>query len=328
MSLQRDIERSLSNNPEFVVNVPLPTAQYAEPLVRNVPRPAVAAVRDPVVDYASATIGDFWRDGVREASYSGIDRQFSAAFDGLQANPVEALPRAVPGQQMSDALYLPGPFPISRQDFGIASLTVNSTLNLATSAVNAFANAIGGLTEPVDRFQGELISLESAFPGGVLAAGPTVLLARLSSAIRTERALSLAQMADRYGDLTQRQALLTQVSEAGSLSEAKGIIYAFREMKTLGYRLEDVSLKYRGSQGVDLVFSKQGQYAITEAKHSGSLSRVERYIQDGDGTQTALANRLLDQAYSGQLESFATLYRSRTTYELPIGWPTVTAIKR
>jgi len=120
-------------------------------------------------------------------------------------------------------------------------------------------------------------------------------------------------------------------------------------MRSLGYELEDVSLHYRGNQGLDLVFSQGDQFAVVEAKHSqylsslktyagglrqGSLdynvSRLERYLQYGDGTNDVFANRLLDNAYAGQLESFTSLYRGRSTYELPIGWPapSVTPIKR
>lgn len=158
----------------------------------------------------------------------------------------------------------------------------------------------------------------------------------------------VANSAERYGGLTQRQALLNQVSDASSISEAKGVVHAFREMKGLGYQLEDVSLKYRGNQGLDLVFTKNSQHAIVEAKHGkylssldtykgglrqGSLdyniSRLERYLDFGDGKNSDFANRLLNDAYSGQLESFATLYRGQSTYELPIGWPkNAFAIKR
>jgi hypothetical protein len=77
--------------------------------------------------------------------------------------------------------------------------------------------------------------------------------------------------------LAQREALLNRVSETSSLSEAKGVVYATREMRRLGYELEDVSLHYRGSQGLDLVFSKEGQYAIAEAKHGQYLSSLETY---------------------------------------------------
>lgn len=119
-------------------------------------------------------------------------------------------------------------------------------------------------------------------------------------------------------------------------------------MKGLGYQLENASLKYRGNQGLGLIFSKDGQCAIVEAKHGRNLSSLEtykgglrqgsleynisrlgRYVRWGDGENLDLANNLLDAAYSGRLESFTTLYRGKSTYELPIGWPKNSpAIKR
>lgn len=187
----------LDNNPGFFANLPMPTVQYAEPPVRNVPRPVAVAARDPVMDYASVTIGDFWRDGVREASYSGIDRQFADAFDGLLANPVGVSPRVVPGQQMSDALYLAGPVPIARYDLGIASLTVNGALNFVNGVANAGLNALGALTEPLDRYQGEITSVETGLgPLGIAAVAPTLLLGRLSSAIRASTVRHAAWSSD------------------------------------------------------------------------------------------------------------------------------------
>lgn len=156
-----------------------------------------------------------------------------------------------------------------------------------------------------------------------------------------------AFLAERYGSPAQRDVLLNQIGEASTLSEAKGVVYAFREMKRLGFQLEDISLKYRGNQGLDLTFSKGSQYAIVEAKHGkylssldtyagglrqGSvdynISRLERYLQYGDGKNAAFANRLLTDAYSGKLDSFATFYRGRSIYELPLGWPKVPGLKR
>lgn len=126
----------------------------------------------------------------------------------------------------------------------------------------------------------------------------------------------------RYGGAQQRQALLNQVSASGTLSEAKGVVHSFREMKRLGYELQDVSLHYRGNPGLDLIFHNGSRYAVVEAKYGkylsplktykgglrqGSLdyniSRLERYIQYGDGTHNTLTNQLLNEAYSGQLES-------------------------
>jgi RHS repeat-associated protein len=152
--------------------------------------------------------------------------------------------------------------------------------------------------------------------------------------------------AGRYGGSQQRQALANLVSDATSLREAKGLVYGFREMRRLGYSLEDISLAYRGRQGVDAVYSKGGQYAILESKagswlsslrtysglRQGSMeynqSRLQRYMRWGDGTNNQLAEVLLDEAGIGQLKSFASFYRSRRLYELPLGWPDVGAIRR
>jgi RHS repeat-associated protein len=151
----------------------------------------------------------------------------------------------------------------------------------------------------------------------------------------------------RYGGADQRNALLNRVREADGLSEAKGLVNAFREMKRIGYSLEDVSLAYRGKQGVDSVFSKGEVHAIVEAKAGASLSllktyagglrqgsteynvnRLQRYIQYGDGANNAVARQLLREAKAGDLESYAAFYRSRSLYELPLTWPSVPAIRR
>jgi hypothetical protein len=156
----------------------------------------------------------------------------------------------------------------------------------------------------------------------------------------------LESLAAKAGSASRRDILLARVSEAQSLSEAKGIVHATREMERLGYTLEDVSLHYKGNQGLDLVFSKGEQWAVNEAKHGGSLSkletysglrqgsneynisRLERYLQYGDGTHNAVANDLLNAAQAGKLESFASFYRKGATYELPMNWPRVPAIRR
>jgi len=98
-----------------------------------------------------------------------------------------------------------------------------------------------------------------------------------------------------------------------------------------------------------LVFSQGENFAIVEAKagqylsslktdrsglRQGSLdfnvSRLERYLEYGNGGHNGFVNKLLDDAFSGKLESFTSLYKGRTTYELPIGWPapSVPALKR
>lgn len=194
------ITSPLDKNPDLLANLAVPTARYAEPQVRNVPRPAVAPARDSVVDYASATIGDFWRDGVREASYSGVDRQFSDGFDGLLASPAGAPPRAVPGQQMSDALYLAGPIPVARYDLGIASLTVNGGLNFVNAVANAGLNALGALTEPLDRYQGEITSVETGLgPMGAAVNGPLSAGARTRAEIQDSFAATFS--GGRYAEI-------------------------------------------------------------------------------------------------------------------------------
>ena len=121
----------------------------------------------------------------------------------------------------------------------------------------------------------------------------------------------------------------------------------FREMRRIGYKLEDVSLHYRGNHGLDLVFSKGNSYAIAEAKHGKSMSalkmdslglrqgsnlynrsRLERYILHGDGKYNNLANRLLSDTYLGTLESFVGFYRGKRLVELPSGWTKGRGINR
>jgi hypothetical protein len=158
---------------------------------------------------------------------------------------------------------------------------------------------------------------------------------------------STSSVIARYGSAEQRQFLLNAVSETGSLREAMGVVHSFREMRRLGYQLENVSLHYRGPQGLDLIFSRGGTFAVVEAKAGGSLSslrtyagglrqgsngyntsRLQRYLDFGDGTHDAFVNHLLSEAAAGRLESFAAFYRSGTIYELPLSWPTVPAIPR
>jgi hypothetical protein len=131
------------------------------------------------------------------------------------------------------------------------------------------------------------------------------------------------------------------VRQARTLSEAKGIVNAAREGDRLGFELLDASLSYRGNQGIDLVFrhGQTGRFAIWEAKHGtglGSLrtysglrqgsrayneSRLNRYLRYGDGQHDALANNLLNGLRNGQVDSYASFYRGRSTYLLPNGWP-------
>jgi hypothetical protein len=156
-----------------------------------------------------------------------------------------------------------------------------------------------------------------------------------------------SDLSARYGGTEQRAALLNHVREAGGLAEAKGLVHAFREMKSIGYSMRDVSLAYRGKQGVDAVFSNGQVHAIVEAKAGASLSllrtyagglrqgsnqyninRLERYLQYGDGANDEVARQLLREARAGDLESYAAFYKSRSLFELPLTWPKVPAIRR
>ena len=173
--------------------------------------------------------------------------------------------------------------------------------------------------------EGYGLAAEAAFanPSRPLAGGASALIPKFA----------------RYGGYGQRQALFNRIRETGSISEAKGVVHAFREMQRLGYSLEDVSLHYSGNKGLDLVFSRAGRYAIVEAKHGSYLSslktwgglrqgsgpynvsRLQRYLRYGDGTHNVMVNTLRAEAAAGRLESFATFYRSGRIYELPTGWP-------
>ncbi len=220
----------------------------------------------------------------------------------------------------------------------------STNLNLFKPGASTQINLIDDL--------GALRYIDDVVPSGTMGPGhkpvnwQKVLSDRYGADTVTSR-YAPAKDFSKYGSAQQRQALLNQVGASGSSSEAKGVVHSFRKMKELGYELQDVSLHYRGNQGLDLLFSNGSRNAVVEAKHGaylsslktykgglrqGSLdyniSRLERYLQHGDGTHNNLANQLLDEAYMGQLESFGTFYRSDRVLELPVGWPNVPAIPR
>jgi YD repeat-containing protein len=166
-------------------------------------------------------------------------------------------------------------------------------------------------------------------------------------ALGATEALGEADVAVESG--SAREILLKRVGETRTLSEAKGVVYGTREMERLGYTLDDVSLSYGNANGLDLLFSNEANYAVLEAKHAGGInrlitdasglrqgsnaynvSRLERYIEFGDGTHDALANTLLREANAGRLESFTSSYRAGKIQQLPLNWPdpAFPAIKR
>lgn len=59
-----------------------------------------------------------------------------------------------------------------------------------------------------------------------------------------------------------------------------------------------------------------------------NVSRLQRYLQFGDGTHNQFVNQLLSEAAAGRLDSFASFYKSGRLFELPAGWPSVPAIQR
>jgi hypothetical protein len=126
------------------------------------------------------------------------------------------------------------------------------------------------------------------------------------------------------------------------LSEAKGVVYAFKQADRLGFDLVDASLQYRGGQGLDLIFQSRttAQFVTWEAKGGftqkglsalatdtrfltqGSaaynLDRLNNYLRFGDGANNGVANALSNQAQSAAgLPSYASFYGGRSTYLLP-----------
>ena len=115
-------------------------------------------------------------------------------------------------------------------------------------------------------------------------------------------------------------------------------------MKRIGYQLENVSLHYRGNQGLDLIFrTASGElaivttptYAVVEAKHGKGLeslskdslgrvqgsrdynqNRLEEYIREGDDSHRNLAKKLHALFIAHKLKSYATFYGGNSIYEL------------
>ena len=211
---------------------------------------------------------------------------------------------------------------------------------------------IDSVTGGVSRTYGDITSGNPVrIERGVSSAGVAALnvasivapvgLAARAGNVGTVVAITDVAKVGRYGTTAQRLALSNRVAEAGSLSEAKGIVFATREANRLGYDLVDASLAYRGRQGIDLVAQSRatGDYAVFEAKgglsqtslsalrtyggltqgtEAYNLSRIARYLRNGDGSNDALALALGSQSRSATgLDSFVSLYGSKTTYQLP-----------
>ncbi len=55
-----------------------------------------------------------------------------------------------------------------------------------------------------------------------------------------------------------------------------------------------------------------------------SADSTATYLKSGHDD---LARTLLAEGRRGSVESYATFYRGGSVYQLPVGWPTITAIR-
>ncbi|HEY1081195.1 MAG TPA: hypothetical protein VGE29_02975, partial [Prosthecobacter sp.] len=84
-----------------------------------------------------------------------------------------------------------------------------------------------------------------------------------------------------YGGEEQRNALKNLVNRAQTHEEAQGLVHAFEKMRGINYELVNVSLHYRGNQGLDMIFrTREGELALV-AVGSGEGAGA------GSGTETA-----------------------------------------
>jgi hypothetical protein len=199
------------------------------------------------------------------------------------------------------------------------------------------ARNYGGFSESTSQWIGAFTPVVIGLSANLLSTATIAATARTNAAAESRFWAT-------YINSRQRSILLDRVSESRTLSEAKGIVFATRAMQNRGFLLVDASLQYRGVQGIDLLFKRTGYYAATEAKAGASLSllrtysglrqasamynvsRLQRCALYGDRQVMMIANDLIQNSFS--LYSYATFYRSRLVFELPIGWPSIPAILR
>jgi LysM repeat protein len=134
--------------------------------------------------FFSALFGDLG-DGDFSAAGRLISREVASIGQSIEA----AL--GTPDYRVSNSSYLvPGLAGRARFNLGAASTLVNTPINVLNSVVNSGLNLVGAVSAPIDRYQGELITLESSIPGGAgaLLEGGTFALGAASRAIRFGRA--------------------------------------------------------------------------------------------------------------------------------------------
>jgi hypothetical protein len=199
------------------------------------------------------------------------------------------------------------------------------------------ARNIGGFSENTSQWIGILTPVVLGVTSG-LGSASGILNAAKASGIKS------ASFWVSYISSRQRSILLSRVAESRSLSEAKGIVYAAKQLNSRGYLLVDASLQYSGNKGIDLLFKRVGIYATAEAKAGDRLSllrtygglrqgsdsynasRLMRYLMRGNGQNNMLVEHLFNNVFN--LESFASFYRGKLLYELPHGWPILNPILR
>ncbi len=178
-------------------------------------------------------------------------------------------------------------------------------------------------------------------PGMTQVYTPADFQRRLANPALSDHLFELPGPLEDYGPEPQRQALLNMINRAQTHREAQGIVHAFQQMRRIGYDLENVSLHYRGNQGLDLIFrTATGEialvnYAVVEAKHGkgieslskdkrgrvqGSqdynLDRLNQYLKTNDIAHAGIAGKLRKLARAGKLDSFVALHGSSSLWRL------------
>jgi RHS repeat-associated protein len=121
-----------------------------------------------------------------------------------------------------------------------------------------------------------------------------------------------------------KEALSDETGRFLGKAERLGVKHTIRRVEKLGYELEG-SIKYRGNQGIDLVFRRgdTGRLALAEAKYSGGLGSLAKDtlgIRQGSfrffETRLERAGRfdLLDKLRSGSVDLYGGFYRSGKLY--------------
>jgi hypothetical protein len=219
---------------------------------------------------------------------------------------------------------------ILRQVLPPLDLTLSaSAVVQGRGTVGDYFNVIGAVLPGVGRVAGRLLEARGALNGAIRAT------ASRGPIVATKGSRATLGAAD-------RETLKEIVQGARTLSERKGLVFAQREAQRIGFDRVLPSLTYRGNQGIDLAVQNTatGRYAVFEAKGGftqKSLSsltrdtrgivqgsarfidtRVRSYIRFGDGRSVAIARDLQAARRSSNIDSFASLYGSRRTYQLPL----------